>query len=72
MFVFFKLARLACCDCFRVLCGAFDASPPLNRPAGKIYASLPRGGIPGSGIQSNQLVEVLVPHYGLNDAPQRW
>ena len=35
--------------------GAFDESPPLNRPQGKLYASLPRGGIPGLNIQPGQL-----------------
>ena len=52
--------------------GAFDESPPLNRPNGKLYASLPKGGIPGANIQPGQICEVLVPHYGLNDACQRW
>ena len=26
--------------------GAFMESPPLARPGGKLYASLPRGGVP--------------------------
>ena len=34
--------------------------------------TLPKGGIPGSGLREDQLVEVVLPLYGLNDAPQRW
>lgn len=52
--------------------GAFMESPPLERKNGNIFASLPRGGIPGSGVRPDQLVEVILPLYGLNGAPQRW
>lgn len=52
--------------------GAFMESPPLERKNGKVYASLPRGGIPGSTVRPDQLVEIILPLYGLNDAPQRW
>lgn len=30
------------------------------------------GGIPGSGLRGDQLVEVIKPFYSLNDSPQRW
>ena len=47
-------------------------SPDLHRKNGTVYASVPRGGIPGSGMRGDQLVEVVKPLYGLNDSPQRW
>jgi hypothetical protein len=50
--------------------GAFLESDELMRKKGKIYLSQPRGGIPG--LEPGQLLEVIKPIYGLNDAPQLW
>ena len=52
--------------------GAFMESGKLRREAGKVYASLPRGGIPGTSLRPDQLVEILTYLYGLNDAPRAW
>ncbi len=52
--------------------GAFMEAPPLNRRGGKLYMSLPRGRVPGSKMQSDQLLEIILQLYGLNDSPQCW
>ena len=52
--------------------GAFMEAPPLDRPAGKLYMSQPRGGVPGSGLSHDQLLEIILQLYGLNDSPQRF
>ena len=49
---------------------AFCQSGPLIRRQGKLYASLPRGGI--EGLHEEQLVEVVAGVYGLGDSPQHW
>jgi hypothetical protein len=48
--------------------GAFMQSRKLNRPNGPIYAELPSHW-PVSDISREQLVEVCVAWYGLNDGP---
>ena len=50
--------------------GAFLESDDLMRQKGKVYLSQPNGGIPG--LEPGQLLEVIKPIYGLNDAPQLW
>ena len=49
---------------------AFCQSGPLVRRQGKLYASLPRGGI--EGLHEEQLAEVVAGVYGLGDSPQHW
>ena len=48
--------------------GAFMNSRALNRPNGPLYAQLPHIW-PVDGIDPQQLVEVKVAWYGLNDGP---
>ena len=43
--------------------GAFMESPPLAREGGKLYVTLPKGGIPGSSVRSDQVAEVILPLY---------
>lgn len=52
--------------------GAFMESPPLNREHGAVYMSLPKGGVPGTEHGPDDLYEIVLPLYGLNDSPQRW
>eukprot|EP00435_Cladocopium_sp_Y103_P028304 s1227_g7.t1 len=47
---------------------AFCQSRPLSRPNGKIYASP----CEGTGLDTSQLLEIVVPVYGLDDAPLAW
>ena len=47
---------------------AFCQSKPLSRPRGKIYATP----CEGTGVNSSQLVEIVTPVYGLDDAPLAW
>ena len=50
--------------------GAFMESDPLQRPDGPLYAKQPPGGLPG--LHPDQVVELVLPLYGLDDAPCRW
>ena len=50
--------------------GAFCISDPLARPEGRLFSTLPQGGIPGVDI--SQLMEVIRHLYGLNSAPPAW
>jgi hypothetical protein len=50
--------------------GAFLESDPLDRPEGPLYLKQPKEGFPG--LEPGQILEVVLPLYGLNDAPQRW
>ena len=49
---------------------AFCQSWPLCRKQGRLYASLPKGGI--EGLHEEQLVEIIAGVYGLGDAPRHW
>ena len=50
--------------------GAFLESAELNRQGGKLFLRQPSGGLPGLHLQ--QLLEIRLPLYGLNDSPKRW
>lgn len=50
--------------------GAFLASGDLPQRYKPLYASLPKGGIPG--VPEDALIEVLGHVYGLNDSPSAW
>ncbi|CAK0791003.1 unnamed protein product [Prorocentrum cordatum] len=50
--------------------GAFMESDPLQRPDGPLYAKQPPGGLPG--LHPDQVVELVLPLHGLDDAPCRW
>ena len=47
---------------------AFCQSNPLNRPQGPLFAEA----CAGLGLPKGTLVELIVPVYGLDDAPIRW
>ena len=47
---------------------AFCQGDKLNRKKGKLYASA----CEGLGLDSRQVIELVVPVYGLGDAPVRW
>ena len=49
---------------------AICQSLPLCRKQGRLYASLPKGGI--EGLHEEQLVEIIAGVYGLGDAPRHW
>ena len=50
--------------------GAFLESAELNRQGGKLFLRQPSGGLPG--LHHQQLLEIRLPLYGLNDSPKRW
>lgn len=50
--------------------GAFLQGEPLRRKAGKLFAKIPKEGVPGQ--DPNNVVEVLKCVYGLSDAPRAW
>jgi hypothetical protein len=50
--------------------GAFMEADRLERPEGPLYARQPPGGLPG--LHPDQIVELVLPLYGLDDAPCRW
>ena len=50
--------------------GAFLESAELSRQGGKLFLRQPSGGLPG--VQPQQLLEIRLPLYGLNDSPKRW
>ena len=50
--------------------GAFLAAGNLPQRYRPLYASLPRGGIPG--VPENALIEICGHVYGLNDSPAAW
>ena len=50
--------------------GAFLQGEPLQRKQGKIYAKIPKEGIPGVGEDS--VIELCKCVYGLMDAPRKW
>ena len=50
--------------------GAFLESSELNRQGGKLFLRQPSGGLPG--LLQQQLLEIRLPLYGLNDSPKRW
>lgn len=50
--------------------GAFLSSGELPQRYRPLYASLPKGGIPG--VPDDALIEVLGHVYGLNDSPSAW
>ena len=45
-------------------------SERLKRAEGRLFASQPRGGLPG--LKPEQLIEILAGAYGLGDAPAHW
>ena len=50
--------------------GAFLESAELSRQGGKLFLRQPSGGLPG--LHPQQLLEIRLPLYGLNDSPKRW
>ena len=50
--------------------GALLESAELSRQGGKLFLRQPLGGL--SGLHPQQLLEVRLPLYGLNDSPKRW
>ena len=50
--------------------GAFLESAELNRQGGKLFFRQPSGSLPG--FHHQQLLEIRLPLYGLNDSPKRW
>ena len=44
-------------------------SAELNRQGGKLFLRQPSGGLPG--LHHQQLLEIRLPLYGLNDSPKR-
>ena len=48
--------------------GAFLESAELNRQGGKLFLRQPSGGLPG--LHHQQLLEIRLPLYGLNDSPK--
>ena len=50
--------------------GVFWESTELNRQGGKLFLRQPSGGLPG--LHHQQLLEIRLPLYGLNDSPKRW
>ena len=49
---------------------AFMQSNPLQRPAGKLYARQPKGGLPG--MVPGQIIDLVAGVYGLIDGPAHW
>ena len=49
--------------------GAFLESAELSRQGGKLFLRPPSGGLPG--LHPQQLLEIRLPLYGLNDSPKR-
>ena len=46
-----------------------------DRPRGKLYASLPQGGIPlpyGTWVEEGSLIQLIAAVYGLVNAPSEW
>ena len=67
--LFLTLAlALDLCLQFADVKNAFCQSDPMARPNGPIFAEV-CGGLP---LESDQLIELLVPVYGLLDAPREW
>ena len=50
--------------------GAFLESAELNRQGGKLFLRQPSVGLPG--LHHQQVLEMRLPLYGLNDSPKRW
>ena len=50
--------------------GAFLESAELSRQGGKLFLRQPSVGLPG--LHPQQLLEIRLPLYGLNDSPKRW
>ena len=50
--------------------GAFLESAELSRQGGKLFLRQPSGGLPG--LHPQQLLEIRLPLYGVNDSPKRW
>lgn len=51
--------------------GAFLEADELKRNQGKLYMSMPST-YPLDGYHREQLFEIVLPLYGLNDSPQGW
>ena len=67
--LFFLLAlRLGLSMSFADVKSAFCQRNPLNRPQGPLYAEA----CAGLGLTSRQLIQLIAPVYGLDDAPIRW
>ena len=49
--------------------GAFLESAELSQQSGKLFLRQPSGGLPG--LHPQQLLEIRLPLYGLNDSPKR-
>ena len=66
--------QLAACKKWKTAVGdlknAFMQSERLKRAEGRLFASQPRGGLPG--LHQEQLIEILAGAYGLGDAPAHW
>ena len=66
--------QLAACKKWKTAVGdlknAFMQSERLKRAVGRLFASQPRGGLPG--LHHEQLIEILAGAYGLGDAPAHW
>ena len=52
--------------------GAFLEAGALERPEGSLYLRQPKSGDTGLNLHPEQLLEIVKPLYGLNDAPARW
>ena len=50
--------------------GAFLESAECSRQGGKLFFRQPPGGLPC--LHPQQLLEIRLPLYGLNDSPKRW
>ena len=50
--------------------GAFLESAECSPQGGKLFLRQPSGGLPG--LHTQQLLEIRLPLYGLNDSPKRW
>ena len=50
--------------------GAFLESAELSRQGGKLFLRQPFGGL--QGLHPQQLLEISLPLYGLNDSPKKW
>ena len=67
--LFFQLAiSLGLCMAFADDKSAFCQSNALNRPQGPLFAEV----CPGLGLSNRQLIQLVAPVYGLDDAPIRW
>ena len=54
----------------RDVIGALLKSAESRRDEGKLYLQQPKGGL--SCLAEQQLLEIVLPLYGLNDSPKRW